>query len=76
MGKIYILVNASMPGLVKIGRTEREAEERALELKSASPKAGMSGKRWGAARVARRGDFFQSNDKPTPRIGCARFSIG
>jgi len=36
----------------------------------------MSGKRWGDARVARRGDSFQSSDKLTPRIGCARYSFG
>ena len=36
MGKIYILTNASMPGLVKIGHTEREAEERAVELSSST----------------------------------------
>ena len=38
--------------------------------------AGKSGKRWGDARVARRGDSFQANDKRASRIGCARYSSG
>jgi hypothetical protein len=33
---IYILENASLPGLVKIGRTEREVAERVKELSSAT----------------------------------------
>ena len=32
MGYVYILVNASMPGLVKIGKTERTPDQRASEL--------------------------------------------
>jgi hypothetical protein len=35
-GYIYVLVNPAMPGLIKIGRTIRSAEERALELSSVS----------------------------------------
>lgn len=33
---VYVLVNRSMPGMVKIGRTIRTVEERALELSSAT----------------------------------------
>jgi hypothetical protein len=36
----------------------------------------MSGKRWGDARVARRGDSFQSSDELAARIGCACYSFG
>ena len=32
MGYVYILVNVSMPGLVKIGKTERTVDQRASEL--------------------------------------------
>src|SRR5258706_9815760 len=35
-GYIYVLVNPSLPGLVKIGRTEREPEARARELSGAT----------------------------------------
>lgn len=31
-GHVYILINANMPGLLKIGMTERTPEERAREL--------------------------------------------
>lgn len=31
-GYVYILINSAMPGLVKIGKTEREPDERAKEL--------------------------------------------
>ena len=31
-GYVYILINAAIPGLVKVGKTEREPEERAKEL--------------------------------------------
>ena len=31
-GHIYILINASMPGLLKIGMTARTPDERAREL--------------------------------------------
>ncbi len=34
MGYVYILVNKSMPGLVKIGQTTKSPEERAKELSS------------------------------------------
>jgi hypothetical protein len=32
VGRIYILINSAMQGLLKIGRTERSSEERAAEL--------------------------------------------
>lgn len=31
-GWVYILTNAAMPGLIKVGQTTRSPEERALEL--------------------------------------------
>jgi len=35
-GYIYALVNASMPGLVKVGRTSRDPKDRAAELSGAT----------------------------------------
>jgi hypothetical protein len=35
-GYVYALLNAAMPGLVKIGKTEREPEDRAKELSGAT----------------------------------------
>ncbi len=35
-GLLYVLVNSAMPGLVKVGRTERDAEARARELSSST----------------------------------------
>jgi hypothetical protein len=35
-GWIYVLVNSSIPGLVKVGRTNRSAHERAAELSAAT----------------------------------------
>jgi DNA-directed RNA polymerase subunit RPC12/RpoP len=35
-GYVYALLNSTMPGLVKIGKTEREPEERAKELSNAT----------------------------------------
>ncbi len=35
-GWIYVLVNSSIPGLVKVGRTTRSAHERAAELSAAT----------------------------------------
>ncbi|WP_438349205.1 GIY-YIG nuclease family protein [Paenibacillus sp. FA6] len=35
-GYIYILINSSMPNLVKIGMTTREPDDRILELSSAT----------------------------------------
>lgn len=35
-GHVYILVNASNPGLLKIGKTERTPEDRARELSTGS----------------------------------------
>lgn len=31
-GFLYVLINASMPGVVKVGKTERDPESRAKEL--------------------------------------------
>jgi hypothetical protein len=36
MGYVYLMSNASMPGLVKVGCTDRSPEERLLELSSAT----------------------------------------
>jgi hypothetical protein len=35
-GFIYVLINVSMDGLVKIGKTQRDPEKRAIELSSAT----------------------------------------
>ncbi len=35
-GYVYVLMNSSMRGLVKIGKTEREPEERAKELSAST----------------------------------------
>ncbi|WP_419872770.1 GIY-YIG nuclease family protein [Candidatus Pristimantibacillus sp. PTI5] len=35
-GFVYILINQSMPGLLKIGMTTRDTVERVLELSSAT----------------------------------------
>ena len=35
-GWVYIMINPSMPGLVKVGKTQRDPEERARELSSAT----------------------------------------
>ena len=34
MGWVYVLINPSMPGIYKVGMTERSPEERAKELSS------------------------------------------
>lgn len=36
VGKVYILTNSAMPGYVKVGKTDREVEERALEISSST----------------------------------------
>lgn len=35
-GSVYVLANSSMPGLVKVGKTTRDPQERAAELSSAT----------------------------------------
>jgi hypothetical protein len=35
-GWIYVLVNSSLPGLVKVGRTSRSTQERVAELSAAT----------------------------------------